>query len=127
MIAKYFRIPLLIVLQILPFACSHDLIGKIIEWRGVFVNRDIAWGITLDYAVIVFIAICIIGTLISGFTSIEYPKIHAVICIASTFIFMLYFVRSFHPGINMLQLLTAAFFGFSSVLLIKLLKRDWFD
>jgi hypothetical protein len=123
---RYYRLILIAVIQIVFYVSTYEL-----GWRlGVYIKNqprhDIMWGIMAHFALVVFVILSTLCTIISNAFFYKSFKKYMIPFIVSFVVFCLLFVNnySYTPNKTIL-LLTSALVGFSSALLIPRMNEGF--
>jgi hypothetical protein len=87
--SRYVQSFLLIVCQIITFIVVYESFWRLYRFLKPNIRRDIAWGIVVEYSVLIFAAISLAGAIIGNLLSGKYRLLAQCFCILSFACFFL--------------------------------------
>lgn len=107
---KIYRILLFSAIQVVLYIAIYEAGWFIGPYLKGAPKNDLFWGITAKYALITFVAISVIGTILSEILLYKIKNIYIIVFAISFIIFALLFIQNYsYTPFKTLLLLTSAF------------------
>jgi predicted branched-subunit amino acid permease len=87
--SKYVQLLLLTDCQIVTFMVVYDAFWSFYRFLKPNFRRDIAWGLTLDFALMIFVVISLVGAIVGNLLFVKHQLLMQCFCLLSFACFFL--------------------------------------